>query len=144
MMPLISLASIETKIEVKKVEVTTVYGKKKLQEVKADKVLPGDELIYTIYFKNVDRIPVDHIRITDPIPKGTVYKDGSAFGAGTDITFSVDGGNTYDAPDNLTVTNAKGETRRAQASDYTDILWIFKPKLLPGKTGTAQFRVIIK
>lgn len=136
--------SVEIKIDVKKVEITTVYGEKKIREVEAKKVIPGDELLYTIYFKNIDRVPVDNIAITDPIPKGTVYKDGSAFGAGTDITFSVDGGKTYLPPDELTVTDSKGETRRAQASDYTDIRWIFRPKLAPGKTGTAQFRVILK
>lgn len=136
--------SIEIKIDVKKVEVTTVNGKKKVHEVEAKTVVPGDELLYTIYFKNIDRVPVDNINITDPIPKRTKYKDGSAFGAGTEISFSVDGGKTYAKADDLTVTDANGETRRAQAGDYTDIRWIFKPKLAPGKTGTAQFRVIVK
>lgn len=136
--------SIEIKIEVKKVEVTTVYGEKKVREVEAKTVVPGDELLYTIYFKNVDRVPVDNIEITDPVPKATIYKDGSAFGSGTDITFSVDGGKTYARADDLTVTNEKGETRRAQAADYTDIKWIFRPKLAPGKTGTASFRAIVK
>ena len=136
--------SIEIKIEVKKVQVTTVYGEKKVREVEAKTVVPGDELLYTIYFKNVDRVAVDNIEITDPIPKATTYKDGSAFGSGTDITFSVDGGKTYAKPDDLTVTNEKGETRRAQAADYTDIKWIFRPKLAPGKTGTASFRAIVK
>jgi len=136
--------SIEIKTEVKKVEITTVYGKKKVREVEAKTVVPGDELLYTVFFKNIDRVAVDNISITDPIPKGTVYKDGSAFGAGTDITFSINGGKSYAAADELTVTNSKGETRRAQAADYTNISWVFKPKLAPGKTGTVQFRVILK
>ncbi|MDH5633377.1 MAG: hypothetical protein OEZ10_10350 [Gammaproteobacteria bacterium] len=136
--------SIEVRIEVKKIEVTTVYGEKKTKEVDVKTVLPGDELIYTIYFKNIDRVPVDNIEITDPIPKGTVYKQGSAFGAGTEITFSVDGGKTYAGPDDLNVTGKDGAVRKAQAADYTDIRWIFTPKLPPEKTGTAQFRVIVK
>ncbi|MBE9516743.1 MAG: DUF11 domain-containing protein [Proteobacteria bacterium] len=136
--------SIEIKIEVKKVEITTVYGEKKVREVEAKTVVPGDELLYTVFFKNIDRVPVDNIAINDPIPDATRYKEGSAFGAGTEITFSVDGGKSYAKPDDLTVTNKKGETRKAQAEDYTNIQWVFRPKLAPGKTGTAQFRVIVK
>ena len=136
--------SIDIKTEVKKVEVTTVYGDKKVREVEAKTVIPGDELLYTVYFKNIDRVPVDNIEITDPIPKSTVYKAGSAFGTGTEITFSVNGGKSYAAAEDLTVTNSRGDTRRAQPSDYTDIRWVFIPKLAPGKTGTVQFRVTVK
>jgi uncharacterized repeat protein (TIGR01451 family) len=136
--------SIELRTEVQKIAlVKDKQGKQVRKAVPAGKVTPGDELVYTIYFKNVGKEPVGDIVIKDPVPEHTVYKDGTAFGAGTDITFSVDGGKTYATPSKLMVSDKSGK-RRAKASEYTNIRWVFKPKLAPGKQGVVHFRAILK
>lgn len=136
--------SIELRTEVKKVQtVTGKNGRAVQREVSAATVVPGDELLYTIFFRNVGTQPAGNIVINDPIPDNTRYKDGSAFGAGTVITYSVDGGKTFASADKLTVRGADGKSRKAVAADYTNIRWVFKPQLAPGKQGSVQFRVIL-
>lgn len=136
---------IEVRNEVRKVETyTDKKGNKKQREVKAEKVVPNDELLYTIYFRNIGKQPASNIVINDPIPKNMTYKIGSAFGSGTDITFSVDGGKTFAKEKKLKVKSKDGKPRAAVANDYTNIRWVFKPKLDPGNKGTVQFRAILK
>lgn len=137
--------NIEIRNEVRKVE--TFLNKKGIRqqrEVEAVKVTPGNELLYTIYFKNTSKEAASNIVINNPVPKNTVYKNGSAFGSGTDITFSTDGGKTFAKSGKLKVKSKGGKVRSATASDYTDIRWVFKPKLNPGDQGTVQFRAILK
>lgn len=136
---------IEMRTEVRKVETyTDKEGNKKQREVKPDKVIPSDELLYTIYFRNVSKESASNIVINDPIPENMRYKKGSAFGSGTEITFSVDGGKTFATPDKLKVNSGQGGLKTATETDYTHIRWIFKPVLGPGEKGTVQFRAILK
>ena len=94
----------------KEVQVLNANGVKERRLVPAEKVVPGEEVIYTIFFTNVGGQPTDNVVITDPIPANTRYKDGSAFGPGTEISFSVDGAR-YDRPENLRVVGADGRER---------------------------------
>jgi uncharacterized repeat protein (TIGR01451 family) len=136
---------IEVRNEVRKVETyTDKKGNKKQREVKAEKVVPNDELLYTIYFRNIGKQPASNIVINDPIPENMTYKIGSAFGSGTDILFSVDGGKTFAKEKKLKVKSKDGKSRPVTASDYTNIRWLFKPKLGPGEKGTVQFRAILR
>lgn len=135
-------------VEVKNVaeqEVEVVEkGKKVIKRVPVDKVVPGSEIVYTTTFKNLINKPVGNIAITNPVPNDTVYKSGSALGANTVITFSVDGGKQYATPDKLTVKTPEGKTRPALASDYTHIRWTYKGELGVGKSGEVSFRAVIK
>jgi len=119
-------------------------GNLKRELVPADSVVPGDELRYTIRFRNDGEEPVDagSIVITNPIPENTEYLDGTAFGAGTDIEFSVDG-ETFAAADALRVQR-DGAERSAQAADYTAVRWTFKPQLAAGATGSVSFNVRLR
>lgn len=128
----------------KEKEVLNAQGQVERRLVPAGTVVPGEEVIYTIYFTNVSGNNADNVVIVDPVPENMVYKDGTAFGPGTEITFSVDGGNLYDGPENLTVTASDGRTRPALASDYTHLRWVFGPSLAPGQQGYVRFRAVLK
>ncbi len=119
-------------------------GEPQRQLVDADSVVPGDELRYTITFTNDGGASVDagSVVITNPIPDETEYLDGTAFGSGTDIVFSVDGEN-FAAPEALTVTRGGAEVPAA-AKDYRSIRWVFRPALEPGETGNVSFGVRLK
>ena len=112
--------------------------------VDADSVVPGDELRYTITFTNNGAEVVDagSIVITNPIPEETVYLDGTAFGSGTDIQYSLDGEN-FAAADELTISQGDAEVI-ASAKDYKSIRWVFAPALEPGETGNVSFGVRLK
>jgi uncharacterized repeat protein (TIGR01451 family) len=104
-------------------------------------VLPGDVIRYSIVFRNdsAQDVAAGSVVITNPLPDGTDYVDGSATGDSTRITFSVDG-ETFEDPSTLTVTDAAG-TRRATAADYRSIRWAYAPRLPAGASGEVSFDV---
>lgn len=105
--------------------------------------LPGDEITYTITFTNVGAEPVERVVITNPVPKYMSYVDRSAVGAGSTITFSVDGGVSYASPQELFVADGEGNQRPAQAEDYTHIRWQLLNNAEPGSKGFARFSAVL-
>ncbi len=118
-------------------------GAEKTRLVPAATVVPGDQVVYTVTFTNEGDEPAAQIVVTDPVPAQMRYVDGSAFGPGTDIEFSVDGGNSFAAADQLTVSDARGNARAARASDFTHIRWGFRHVLAPGERGYARFKAVL-
>jgi uncharacterized repeat protein (TIGR01451 family) len=119
-------------------------GEPQRRLVDADSVVPGDELRYTITFANKGPEVVDagSIVITNPIPPETTYLDGTAFGSGTEIDYSVDGEN-FGLAEALTISQGDAEVI-ASAKDYQSIRWVFQPALEPGETGNVSFSVRLK
>ena len=115
-------------------------GEEQTKRVAATKVLPGDEVIYTIRARNISDEPADRIVITDPIPQHMTYTPGTATGMHTEVRFSADGGESYAFAADLVVIDADGEPRAAVAEDYTHIRWHFQVSLGPGQDQTVQFR----
>ncbi len=130
------------------VEVEELYtddsGVQRVRRVPVSKVVPGDKVIYTITFTNVGEEPAQDVTITNPVPAHMHYVDRSAFGPGTDISFSVDGGNTYGSPQELFVTSSEGEQRSAAAEDYTHIRWVLRNEARPGSKGSTSFKAVLQ
>lgn len=125
---------------VQKEEVTVnATGETERRLVSADTVVPGEDVIYTITFTNVSEETAENVVITNPISKNLTYVDGSAFGPGTVIEFSVDGGKTFAAADELVVATDEGE-RPAEVRDYTHVRWTMQNELVAGAQGVARFR----
>lgn len=127
---------------VAEVEVSVVNdkGETEIKRMPAKKVVPGTEVIYTITVSNVGDQSADGVVITDPIPENTTYVDRSAFGAGSEITYSVDGGNNYDIASKLIIKDAEGNIRAAIADDYTHIRWVMNFTLKPNDTAPVWFK----
>ena len=132
-----SIAQVET-------EVVGQDGKKTLKRGPVEKAVPGTEVIYTTTFENLIKKPIGDIVINNPIPNASEYKAGSAFGKDCDILFSVDGGKTFGHAEELTVKDADGKPRPALAREYTNIRWVYKKQLAPGKSGEVGFRAVVK
>jgi len=125
---------------VQKEEVTvTDNGETERSLVPADTVVPGDDVVYTITFTNVSDESADNIVITNPISENLTYVQGSAFGPGTVIEFSVDNGQSFAAPDELVVAT-NGEQRPADAEDFTHVRWTMQNELQAGAQGMARFK----
>lgn len=126
-------------------EITVVEnGEEKTQLVPADKVLPGDEVVYILSFANEGDSEANNLVINNPIPEHTWYRQGSAFGAGTKVSVSVNGGKKYGQLVELTVPLANGDERAATFKDVTHVRWAVNYALQPGKTGTVSFRAVVQ
>lgn len=135
---------LEVQTTVQKQEVfVNAQGEEETRLVPADTVLPGETVFYTITFTNVSNEVADRVVITNPIDESLVYLDGSAFGAGMDIVFSVDGGESFAAASELTVTE-DGEVRAAEPRDFTHIRWVMRNDLAAGAQGTARFAAVLE
>jgi len=125
---------------VQKEEVTvTDSGETERNLVPADTVVPGDDVVYTITFTNISNQSADNIVITNPISESLTYVQGSAFGPGTVIEFSVDNGKSFAPPEKLLVSS-DGESRPARAEDFTHVRWTMQNELEAGAQGLARFK----
>jgi len=111
----------------------------------------GQELYYTVRIRNAGSLAMRDAIVIQPIPANTHYLAHSATGGGAQITFSVDGGKTFAATNELklptavfaaTDDSARSISRRAQPADYTHILWQLRHSLEPGAVVLARFRVV--
>ncbi|MCH7830105.1 MAG: DUF11 domain-containing protein [Proteobacteria bacterium] len=122
--------------------VVNAAGDTETKLVTAETVAPGESVFYTITFTNVSDEVADNVVITNPIASELTYIDGSAFGPGMDILFSVDGGQTFAAAGELKVTE-DGQERVATASDFTHVRWIMQNDLQAGAQGIARFAAVL-
>jgi uncharacterized repeat protein (TIGR01451 family) len=136
--------TVDVRTVVQKEEVTVNEDGETVRKlVDADVVVPGETVFYTITFRNVGTEPADNVVITNPIADSLVYIDGSAFGPGTDIQFSVDGGQTFARVDELTVVE-DGVERKATTSDYTHVRWVMNNDLEAGAQAVARFAAVLE
>ena len=104
-------------------------------------------MIYTISYVNSGSEAATSAVLDDPIPKGTVYVNGSAFCIEDDVTFSIDGGKSFKKPSlltyEITLPGGKVEKKVASPEQYTNIRWTI-PKVPAGGKGQVGFKVKVK
>jgi uncharacterized repeat protein (TIGR01451 family) len=137
--------SVELATVVEKL-VTTVGpdGETKTDLAPVEMAVPGDEVVYTVTFTNVSGGVAENIRITNPIPPQVRYVPDTAFGPGSAVLYSADGGRSYGAPAELFVVAPDGTRRAATADDYTHIRWVLGAPLDVGAKGFARFRAVVR
>ncbi len=87
---------------------------------------PGDTVTYTLICKNIGDGDATNIQLSNPVPNGTVYLEGSATGEGTEI--SVD----------------RETATPAESGAATLLRWKLKDALKGGKELTVTFRVVVQ
>ena len=112
--------------------------------IPVETAVPGDEIIYTVTFSNISAEVADNVRVTNPVPSQMAFIAGSAFGPGADVSFSIDGGETFAAPEQLTITDPEVGPRLAAAEEYTHIRWTLKTPLDAGAQGFARYRARLR
>jgi len=106
-------------------------------------VLPEDIILYEIVFENISNQNVSNIVINNPIANNSKYRNNSATGDATEITFSVDG-EYFAVADALTVKDKTGKSWQAKPEDYTVIRWLYKKALKPGEKGKVTYKTTIQ
>jgi uncharacterized repeat protein (TIGR01451 family) len=138
-----ALVNLTTEV-FKETQVLNEQGEKETRLVPVSSAMPGEILTFTISYRNDgDEEAGDNV-LTNPVPEHMVYEGESARGEGTEMTFSVDGGQTYGAADSLTVTGEDGRERQAMPSDYTHIRWQLVEPVPAHEGGTVSFRASVK
>lgn len=112
--------------------------------VPADRVVPGDEVFYTLEIRNTGSRPLPPPTVDFAVPEHVRYIANSAVGAGADVSYSVDGGRTFDRPENLSIVSEGQNPRLATAADYTHIRWRLRHALKAKAMALARFRAIVK
>lgn len=125
-------------------QMTDEGGKPTTRLVPVEKIVPGNEVIYTVSATNVCDREAEAVVIDNPVPEHMDYVADSAIGPGTEVTFSIDGGFNYAKPNVLMVSNPDGTKRAATATDYTHIRWVMRNPLKPGSVAYARFRAILE
>lgn len=135
-----SIAEVESRVAAPQ----TKPGEAAVKLVPADRVVPGDRVIYTLEVRNAGAAVVEAPSVSYPIPEHMRYIADTAVGPGAEVSYSVDGGHSFDHAENLTVRGVDGRPRPAIAADYTDIRWQLKNALKANSVAFVRFRTLVK
>jgi uncharacterized repeat protein (TIGR01451 family) len=122
---------------------TDAQGKQASRLVAPGKVIPGNEIVYTITAANVCDKPVNAVVINNAVPEHMSYVMNSAMGVGTDISYSIDGKN-FAKLEALSIKNAEGVAHAPNGEDIKSIRWVYATAINPGQSGFVRFRATVK
>lgn len=103
-------------------------------------ILPGDQLIFVVRYKNTGPQPASGLTVTNPIPRAIAFSGTSDGGE----TVSVDGGKNWGRLAQLRVATSEGRTRPALMTDVTHLQWKLNQSLAAGAAGKLIFRGVVK
>jgi uncharacterized repeat protein (TIGR01451 family) len=137
-------ACVSLKTEAQKEETyTDAQGKQQKRVVPPGKVVPGDEIIWTITATNSCDQPAEKVVVNNNVPEHMTYVADSAMGPGTDIVYSLDGKAFAKASD-LKVREADGTTRTARADEIKSIRWTLGVAIAPKSMAFVRYRAKVK
>ena len=120
------------------------HGRETTKLVSAERVVSGDAVIYTLEIRNTGAATVRKPVVTYAVPEHMIYTADSAVGPGTDVSYSIDTGASFDAPESLKISEPNGESRLAKAADYTHIRWQLNHALKANSVAFVRFRARVK
>jgi uncharacterized repeat protein (TIGR01451 family) len=119
-------------------------GRRAQRLVPAAVVNQGQVVFYTVQIRNPTPAPVRDVVVVQRIPANTTYVVDSAAGPSAEITFSVDGGESFWPEKELVVAKAPAQARKAKPQDYTHIRWQLRNALAPGAVALARFQAVFR
>jgi uncharacterized repeat protein (TIGR01451 family) len=135
----LSISSISLQEQTK----ITSSGEKVKEWVKASKVVPGTVIRYVNTIENSGDKPAMQLVVNNPIPENMEYVANTAACEGScSITYSVDGGKSFNQPEKLFVGEGK-ERHMARAAEYTDIKWVVD-SLAAMSQSTVEYKARLK
>ncbi len=121
-------------------------GEKVVKKVDAAKarILPGDEVLFSVRFRNTGTEPADDIVITNPVPEYMTLKPVTIHGEFAEVTLSIDSGKSFGSMDELFVLKEDGSRRPPKPEEYTHVRWAFSKQIMPGEQGSVGFTAIVE
>src|ERR1700722_18801370 len=71
--------------------------------IQADRVVPGDRVLYTLEVRNTGETALEAPTVIHPVPDHMLYIAESAVGPGAEVSYSVDGAHSFGRADSLKV-----------------------------------------
>jgi uncharacterized repeat protein (TIGR01451 family) len=103
-------------------------------------IVPGDQLVFVVRYKNVGAQQATGFTVTNPLPKAVAF---SGTADGNEIV-SIDGGKSWGKLSQLSVKQAGGKTRPALMTDVTHLKWNMNQPLTAGAEGKLIFRGVVR
>jgi len=123
---------------------STVRGQTLVRFLPATAIVQGQTVYYTVRIHNPTPAPVRDVVTLQRIPANTNYVLGSAAGPAAEISFSIDGGQSFASEGQLRITEPNGVERRPLSAEYTHIRWRLRNALAPGATALARFQAVFR
>jgi uncharacterized repeat protein (TIGR01451 family) len=136
--------TLKTEAQVEQ-DYTDAQGKPAKRLVAPGKIIPGNEILWTITATNTCAKPADKVVVENAVPEHMTYVADSAMatGAGAAITYSLNG-REFVKQSELTVREADGTTRAARADEIKAIRWIMGTAIAPNATAAARYRAKVQ
>ena len=137
-MALTAQQTVEREVVVKNLD-----GTETVTREKADTVVPGENIVYSInYYNDLDKA-AENVVLVMPVPSELTLIEGSADISGAQTTFSADGGKTFASRDEVVVSLEDKSTRLAESKDITHVKWIVA-SITPDQRGSLSFKGKLK
>jgi uncharacterized repeat protein (TIGR01451 family) len=116
-------------------------GKPAKRLVAPGKVVPGNEILWTITATNSCAKPAEKVVVENAVPEHMTYVVDTAMatGSGAAITYSLNG-RDFVKQSELSVREADGKTRPARADEIKAIRWVLSAAIAPNATAAARYR----
>ncbi len=124
-------------------KLANINGKQVLKD--ADKVMPGEVMVYTIKATNKGDSAAVQFETVGDIPSNTIYMPENNVSADYKILFSIDGGKSYQEKPTINVKQkGKNIVKDAPVSTYNKIKFSFLKALDAKKTVNLVYKVKVK
>ena len=116
-------------------------GTTRTECARADRVVPGDRVVFVLNYRNTGTAPLADVVLANPVPKGMLYRSAANGSAAPEL--SVDG-KTYGTLAALRVPAIGGGMRAAGPDDVTNVRWRLTSPITAGSSGQLAFQAVIK
>lgn len=128
----------------KEITQITPDGTTQIIRQSVEKIVPGERIVYTLNFTNDDTKEASNIVLTMPIPSEVAYIEGTADKAGTNVTYSADGGDTFSNRQSVMKIDTAGNIRAAAADDLTHVRWTLADPVAVGASDDLSFSAKVR
>lgn len=116
-------------------------GTTRVALVSAEKVVPGDKVVFVLSYRNTGSQPLANIVFDNPVPAQIAYRGPASATQAPEVSV---GGKAFGPLGTLRVATADGGERAATADDVTHVRWRLAAPLPAGAQGQFAFQAVLK
>lgn len=113
-------------------------GRERRMVVPAQRLSPGDRLIFVLDYRNAGNSPLDGAALTSPVSRHVMLE-----APDRPVEVSVDGGRSWGRLGHIRLPSGLGGTRIATTQDVTHVRWAVPP-VPPGGSGRLSYRATVR